>query len=346
MKIETKPIVELIPAEYNPRQDLQPGNAVYEKLKRSIQEFGYVEPIILNERTGIVVGGHQRLKVLKDLGYNEVECVIVDFTEQQEKTLNIALNKITGRWDREKLSELIDSLELEDVDISLTGFDIGELPDMELEREHVYYGDEMERTLNKYRLDFYDSEQAVGYYGFPKVRACHVIPDDLIGFNYVKSWQGDTTGLGVHFFIDDYQFERLWSNPFENIDRLRRFECVLSPDFSTYRDMPMAMRIWNLYRIYMMTQIMQNEGLEVIPILRDLGPGTYDWTLEPIEPGGVVAVSTIGHVRAKAEHEIFQEDINEYIRILKPECLIIYGKPIECDFGSVPVKYIDNKVFK
>lgn len=99
MEIEKKRVEELKAAEYNPRKDLKPGDAEYEKLKRSIKEFGYVEPIIWNKRTGVVVGGHQRLKVMKDLGYEEVDCVVVDLDEKQEKALNVALNKISGAWD-------------------------------------------------------------------------------------------------------------------------------------------------------------------------------------------------------------------------------------------------------
>ena len=75
MEIERRKVDELKAAEYNPRKDLRPGDAEYEKLKRSIQEFGYVEPVIWNKRTGTIVGGHQRLKVMKDLGYEEVDCV-------------------------------------------------------------------------------------------------------------------------------------------------------------------------------------------------------------------------------------------------------------------------------
>jgi ParB-like chromosome segregation protein Spo0J len=92
MVIEKKKVEDLKAADYNPRKDLKPGDAEYEKLKRSIEEFGYVEPIIWNKRTGLVVGGHQRLKVMKDLGHTEVDCVVVDLDEQKEKALNIALN--------------------------------------------------------------------------------------------------------------------------------------------------------------------------------------------------------------------------------------------------------------
>ena len=127
MDIQTLPVDKLIPADYNPRKDLKPGDPEYEKLKRSITEFGYLEPVIWNKTTGHVVGGHQRLKVLIDSGMTEVECVVVEMSEEKEKALNVALNKISGEWDKDKLSLLIADLQGADFDVSLTGFDAPEL---------------------------------------------------------------------------------------------------------------------------------------------------------------------------------------------------------------------------
>lgn len=115
-------------AKYNPRKDLQPSDSEYIKLKNSIEHFGYVEPIIVNKRNSVIVGGHQRLKILKDLGYKDVDVVYVDLSDKDEKALNVALNKISGDWDPEKLEDLLREISLdEDYDISLTGFDDVEL---------------------------------------------------------------------------------------------------------------------------------------------------------------------------------------------------------------------------
>jgi len=130
MIIEKKNAADLLPAEYNPRKDLKPGDLEYEKLKRSIEQFGYVEPVIWNKATGRVVGGHQRLKVLMDMGITEVDCVVVDMPEDKEKALNIALNKISGEWDKDKLALLITDLQGADFDVSLTGFDPAEIDDL------------------------------------------------------------------------------------------------------------------------------------------------------------------------------------------------------------------------
>lgn len=126
MDIERIEISKLKSAEYNPRKALKPGDPEFEKLKNSITEFGYVEPIIWNKRTGKVVGGHQRLSVLKHLGETEVDCVVVDLDEQKEKALNIALNKISGDWDMPLLTDLLKDLNDDGFDITLTGFDMSE----------------------------------------------------------------------------------------------------------------------------------------------------------------------------------------------------------------------------
>ena len=130
MNIEKKNVKDLLPADYNPRKDLQPGDPEYEKLKRSIEQFGYVEPVIWNKQTGRVVGGHQRLKVLIDSGITAVDVVVVDMNTEKEKALNIALNKISGEWDTDKLALVIADLQGADFDVSLTGFDPEELDDL------------------------------------------------------------------------------------------------------------------------------------------------------------------------------------------------------------------------
>ncbi len=127
MQIQKLPLAKLNPAKYNPRKDLQPGDPEYEKLKKSMETFGYVEPIVWNKRTGQIVGGHQRLKILQHQGETEIECVVVDLDEIQEKALNITLNKVSGDWDLPKLADLISELDNGIFDVSITGFDAAEI---------------------------------------------------------------------------------------------------------------------------------------------------------------------------------------------------------------------------
>lgn len=125
MKIsELKTIsVELLkPAEYNPRKQLKPGDKEYEKIKNSIKEFGFADPLVVNSDMTII-GGHQRLTVAKDLGYTEVPCAVVDLDKTKEKALNVALNKITGAWNEQLLADLIVDLQNVDFNVDLTGFE-------------------------------------------------------------------------------------------------------------------------------------------------------------------------------------------------------------------------------
>ena len=127
MEWKVLPIGQLKPAAYNPRKQLKPGDKEYEKIKNSIQEFGYVEPVIVNYDM-TVIGGHQRLTVLKELGYEEVQCVVVHIEDEHKvKALNIALNKITGTWNEQLLADLIVDLQSVDFNVDLTGFEAPEV---------------------------------------------------------------------------------------------------------------------------------------------------------------------------------------------------------------------------
>lgn len=203
MIIEKKNTADLLPADYNPRKDLKPGDAEYEKLKRSIEQFGYVEPVIWNKTSGRVVGGHQRLKVLIDMGMTEVDCVVVELTEEKEKALNIALNKISGEWDKDKLALLIADLQGADFDVSLTGFEPAELDDLlnidaDAKDDDFDVGAELEKptfskagdiwTLGRHRLICGDSTKAETFdMLLGSTKANLVITDPPYNVNYEGS---------------------------------------------------------------------------------------------------------------------------------------------------------------
>ena len=131
MRIETIPVHRINPAPYNPRRDLHPGDPEYERIRRSVGEFGLVEPLVWNERTGTLVGGHQRFKVLLAQGAETVTVSVVDLSPKREKALNVALNKVQGAWDESRLAALLDDLTREAaVDVELTGFTAAEIDDL------------------------------------------------------------------------------------------------------------------------------------------------------------------------------------------------------------------------
>lgn len=145
MKIETIPIKKLKPAAYNPRKKLKPTDPEYQEIKKSIEEFGLVDPIIWNKATGHIVGGHQRFEVLKEMGEKTIPVSIVNIKElKKEKALNVALNKIQGDWDMDLLSPLLDELK-DSGELSLTGFDEDELGDLlpEIQKEGLTDDDQV-----------------------------------------------------------------------------------------------------------------------------------------------------------------------------------------------------------
>lgn len=138
MKIVKVAIEKLIDADYNPRKNLKKEDPEYIKLKASISEFGIVRPIVINKDYQII-GGHQTKKVLKDLKYKDVDCIIVDIDESKEKALNIALNKISGEWDQRKLFDVLGELKIKDDDFLLTGFDFSEYDELFKEFDNEGY---------------------------------------------------------------------------------------------------------------------------------------------------------------------------------------------------------------
>jgi ParB-like chromosome segregation protein Spo0J len=148
MIIEKKKISDLIPAPYNPRQ----STAKQEKhLKESLEKFGLVEPIIFNKQTGYIVGGHFRVRELKKLGINEIECVIVDLNEADEKELNIRLNANTGSWDWDTLANDWDVVDLEAWGLDIPQFDTVEELEASEEKEEI----------NVIELKFYNKDYKI-----------------------------------------------------------------------------------------------------------------------------------------------------------------------------------------
>lgn len=151
MNIQRIKITKLKPAEYNPRKDLKPEDEEYQRIKKSIVEYGCVIPLVVNKDMTII-GGHQRLKILKDLGYTEIECVVVDYDKSKEKGCNIILNNenVSGEWDNTKLEELIEELQKEDFNMEMTGFNIDEVENILKETLGSKEDDfEVEEALNE-----------------------------------------------------------------------------------------------------------------------------------------------------------------------------------------------------
>lgn len=148
--------------------------------------------------------------------------------------------------------------------------------------------------MRQYNLPLLQKVRTVGRYDMPMLAKQDVTPPDmLMGFNYATG-KKTVKHCGIHFFIDDYQFQRVWNQPDRYIAPLKRFKCVLAPDFSTYMDMPEAMKIWNVFRSRLIGAYWQACGLKVIPTLQWAGPESFPYCFSGIPNNSTVAVSTVG----------------------------------------------------
>ncbi|MCR4964838.1 MAG: DUF4417 domain-containing protein [Bacteroidales bacterium] len=182
-------------------------------------------------------------------------------------------------------------------------------------------------------------------YHLPVVRADAVpVADSLIPFNRAKTCT--RRDVGVHFFIDDYQFERVWKSPQLYVEMLHKYRFVCAPDFSLYLDMPMAAKIWNVYRSRLITAYWQKQGVKVVPTLQWAEPGTHDFCFRGIEMCGTVAVSTLGAAKHRVSREMWIVGMSEAIRQLHPTTIILYGTPIDFDFGNITVVQYANEVIE
>ena len=197
------------------------------------------------------------------------------------------------------------------------------------------------RTNNIYNLEIYDEFNTYGKYQMPIISNDNYIPDDLIGFNYAKTNKEKKTG--IHFYLDDYQFERIWKCPSDYIDILKNYECILSPDFSLYLDMPIAMKIWNIYRSRLIGQYYQNNGIKVIPTISWAEEETYEFCFDGIPEGSVVSVSTVGVKRDMEATILWKKGMDAMIERIKPSAILVYGSPIDYDYKDIKVIYYTNK---
>lgn len=169
-------------------------------------------------------------------------------------------------------------------------------------------------------------------------------PQRMVPFNMVKGLGDNDTG--IHFFIDDYQFERVWRSPRRYAELLRPFRCVCTPDFSLYADMPLAMKIWNVYRSLTIGVFWQKQGLNVVPTLQWAEPRTFDFCFNGIPRGAMVAVSTLGAAKGRFSRQMWQAGMKEAIRQLHPTTILLYGSPIDFDFGDIRVIHYENETIK
>ncbi|MDO4591028.1 MAG: DUF4417 domain-containing protein [Slackia sp.] len=257
----------------------------------SIREFGLRGTIGLESpENPVIVFGHTRVEACKSLGWTEIPDSKIeycdDLTPEQIKAFRIADNK-TGdiaTYNKSMLREEVRSLK--DFDMERFGLDF--------KSKRLPTGAERLRTDRAYNLDIANRFDC-GESGFPDLEPCDAVPDGAVPFNYAKTTpENRRSGKMLHFFKDDYQFERVWNNTDRYLEYLRGYECVLTPDFSLYMDMPAPMQAWNRYRSQALGMYWQRNGIRVVPTLSWAQPESYSFCFEGIPRHATVATSTVG----------------------------------------------------
>ena len=196
-------------------------------------------------------------------------------------------------------------------------------------------------TYENLQYGFFDN---VGKYNIPIIKPVYIdnLPE-LISFNYAKSTK-DKADKGIHFFVDDYQFLRLWKNPSQYINLLKQFRVVFTPDFSLYTDFPVAMQIYNHYRKHWLGAYWQSQGITVVPTIGWSDSQSYDWCFDGEPVGGTVAVSSVGTQNNKHAKQLFIDGYNQMIQRLNPQTIIFYGDvPSECRGNIIKIRPFSDK---
>lgn len=169
---------------------------------------------------------------------------------------------------------------------------------------------------------------------------------EIVGFNYAKTLK-DKSDKGVHFFLDDYQFARLWNNPAAYMQLLKQFDVVFTPDFSLYSDFPVAMQIYNHYRKHWLGAYWESNGIEVIPTICWSDERSFDWCFDGEPVGGTVAVSSVGTQNNKEAKAAFILGYNAMLDRLKPKTIIFYGNvPEECEGNIIRIASFQDNLKK
>ncbi|MBR2730651.1 MAG: DUF4417 domain-containing protein [Clostridia bacterium] len=330
LKIEYLPLSALKPYERNVRKHEKEDVVA---IADSIRKFGFDDTIDIWGEENVIVCGHGRYLAAQQLGMTEVPCVRLDhLTDEERRAYMIAHNRTAelSRWDAKNLKLEMQSFAPK---ISLPSFQfkLNHQGKAVAEQQHAQNREETqtakENILNLARAQY----DGVGPYDIPEILPVHQLPEirEWIGFNYVlsdKSTPAEKAHKGVHFFIDDYQFERLWNAPDNYMEKLAQYGCVLSPDFSPYGDMPLATQIYNHYRKHWVAAYMQDYGITVVPTIRaSTDPRSFAWYLDGEPHHSIVAISTMWVKEGTDIFSVFEREYQTMMDTLHPQKLLIYG---------------------
>ena len=195
------------------------------------------------------------------------------------------------------------------------------------------------RRPNKEELRLFNLQTAnfdgVGEYGIPPIAPTQYVPVPFIPFSDAAAFRGDCAATGIHFFLDDYRFARVWNSPERYIPMLRRFSCVCSPDFSLFVNTPKAIQIFNHYRKHWCAAYWQWNGINVIPTICWSDADSFAWCFDGEPVDGAVAVSSVGVMDSNEKKALFLQGYREMTIRLRPSTILHYGKPMDEIAGEV-----------
>ncbi|MDO4296010.1 MAG: DUF4417 domain-containing protein, partial [bacterium] len=175
-----------------------------------------------------------------------------------------------------------------------------------------------------FRAFLVNSAEYAGDLEMPCIKPEDLLPTGMIAFS--KAIRSKDYGKFVHFYEDDVNFERIWNNPMRYLPILRKFDGVIAPDFSMYRDMPLVMQEWNTYRNRAIGHWLQLNGIKVIPNVRFSDERSFQFCCDGISKGSTIAVGSHGCIKINIERKYFRCGMNYIVRKLEPKRIIVYGK--------------------
>lgn len=165
-----------------------------------------------------------------------------------------------------------------------------------------------------------------GFFELPKINTTHTLPQKIIPFSKAMCSSFTDFDCFVHFYEDDIRFERIWNNPRQYLNKLKKFKGIISPDFSMYRNMPLCMQMWNTYRGRALANWLSGNEIQIIPNVRFGDERTYLFCFEGIEKNKTVSVGTHGCIQHKKDREYFKKGLAELVKRLKPQTIVVYGQ--------------------
>lgn len=348
MIISEMKVSDLIPYDRNPRKN----NKAVDAIAASIQEFGFRSPIIV-DKDMVIICGHTRLKAAKKLGLEVVPVHVAEnLTPEQVKAYRLADNKVAelAVWDGTRLE--LELGDLAKVNFDMTKFSFNPVK-LDVETGKVEKGEDFathrEKTWkhDNFDLFLYVPEEEKTDMGFPILKPVDVRPSAGVQ-PFSEIMAAPDHACGVHFFIDDYRFERVWQQPEKYDKYLEKHPFVIQPDFSTYTDMPKIMQMWNKYRNHMLAWYWQNMcGFDVIPNVMFSDEASWEWVFDGIPTESTICISNVGVMANKEWYADFLTGMEEAIRRLNPSRILFYGKiPKEYDFKGIEVMEFKTNSFR